>query len=146
MESYKQQNQHMQQVASKYNRVPDDLAIMPTTQQGSYTIENPVPPYVLTAQQVGSVDGHPALATLTNPAAVLYQYGNENHLLYGAGTSQCTPGCLPNISKPDPRVHAVKPLYTPNQTWITYNPSTSQLLGAQSGYAPHGAYSPGMYV
>ena len=79
-----------------------------TSPQGWSELPLLTPPAILTA-----VANNPYLAPLyTNPVSELYRSGNLNQVLLSSSDQQCSTGCLAPITKPDPRVQSIKPLYS----------------------------------
>ena len=118
-DAYKQamkQNYEWQKVYLQ--NVPQDTGI--TSPEGYNVYPDPRVPYVLesSALQKGAVPSY------TNPAAMLYRSGDRNVMLLGAHTNQCDTGCVVPITKPDPRVFQVKPLYQPH----IFKPAKGQTL------------------
>lgn len=109
MEAYKQQMAEFQPIVDRYTRNLNDVGI--TSPQGYNELvvgPDPSVPYILTA-----VAGQPGTAPgYLNPVSSLYTQGQFNHVLYSASTPKCDVGCITGIDKPDPRLHAIKPLYS----------------------------------
>jgi hypothetical protein len=88
-------------------QIPQDTGI--TSPQGYNELPEPETPYLTSAAY--ALQGF--APAYTNPAAKLYSNGNVNQVLLSASQPQCDSGCLIDVTKPDPRVLANKPLYRP---------------------------------
>ena len=102
MADYKQHMDNMRQIASNYQRVPDDYNMFYPQQHNIHPQGNPA---VFTAPKLTAEEHRDQL----NPAASLYQSTSAPVTLFSASSRQCGAGCCGG--KPDPRNPVVKPLY-----------------------------------